>query len=258
MSSNQANAESFAEILRGAGFPNAKARQTAAIAGVPVKDGWMVNIHDTDSELGCVGVFYGRKHFKGYLEFQGYEDAAPEIARAFAMLLVAAREGWDWDKVFGPDGSPVAAVLSDLEGRPSFEECDHPEDRRVTQNTDGSIWCGKCGGMLFGPPREVPKDGDTILRSCRVCGCTQENCSQCVAKTGEPCYWVEEDLCSACVEPAGVHHPTVEDATKAHLDAQAERTAAAMPAGVAKVLQPDAADRLEANVRDKQRGKGQG
>lgn len=37
-------------------------------------------------------------------------------------------------------------------------------------------------------------------RACRVCGCTEDNCSQCVEKTGAPCSWVEDDLCSACVE----------------------------------------------------------
>lgn len=42
--------------------------------------------------------------------------------------------------------------------------------------------------------KSVPKE-----RSCRVCGCTQDNCQQCIEKTGEPCHWVEEDLCSACV-----------------------------------------------------------
>lgn len=40
------------------------------------------------------------------------------------------------------------------------------------------------------------------VRACRVCGCTDDNCSQCIKKTGEPCYWIEEDLCSAC-EDAG-------------------------------------------------------
>lgn len=34
---------------------------------------------------------------------------------------------------------------------------------------------------------------------CRVCGCTDNDCMQCVEKTGEPCHWVEPDLCSACV-----------------------------------------------------------
>ncbi len=35
---------------------------------------------------------------------------------------------------------------------------------------------------------------------CRECGCTDENCEQCFKKTGEPCHWVEPDLCSACTE----------------------------------------------------------
>jgi hypothetical protein len=38
-------------------------------------------------------------------------------------------------------------------------------------------------------------------RSCRICGCTDDDCRQCIEKTGSPCHWVEEDLCSACVEP---------------------------------------------------------
>jgi len=33
---------------------------------------------------------------------------------------------------------------------------------------------------------------------CRLCGCTDEDCSECVEETGEPCTWVEPDLCSRC------------------------------------------------------------
>jgi hypothetical protein len=36
-------------------------------------------------------------------------------------------------------------------------------------------------------------------QKCRVCGCTDDDCLQCVMKTGEPCHWVADDLCSACV-----------------------------------------------------------
>ncbi len=35
-------------------------------------------------------------------------------------------------------------------------------------------------------------------QKCKVCGCTDNDCRQCIAKTGQPCYWVEPDLCSAC------------------------------------------------------------
>jgi len=34
---------------------------------------------------------------------------------------------------------------------------------------------------------------------CQVCGCTDEDCTDCVDRTGEPCAWVEPALCSACV-----------------------------------------------------------
>lgn len=37
-------------------------------------------------------------------------------------------------------------------------------------------------------------------RSCRGCGCTDQDCSQCIARTGRPCTWIEADLCSACAE----------------------------------------------------------
>lgn len=43
------------------------------------------------------------------------------------------------------------------------------------------------------------KDWIDSLRRCRVCGCTQYDCRQCIEKTGSACHWVEQDLCSACV-----------------------------------------------------------
>lgn len=33
---------------------------------------------------------------------------------------------------------------------------------------------------------------------CRSCGCTDEDCSGCVERTGEPCRWIAPQLCSAC------------------------------------------------------------
>ena len=39
-----------------------------------------------------------------------------------------------------------------------------------------------------------------VERTCRRCGCTDTDCSECVARTGQSCSWVEADLCSACVD----------------------------------------------------------
>lgn len=36
------------------------------------------------------------------------------------------------------------------------------------------------------------------MDKCRICGCTDDDCRQCIEKTGEPCFWIEPDLCSAC------------------------------------------------------------
>jgi hypothetical protein len=37
-------------------------------------------------------------------------------------------------------------------------------------------------------------------RRCRVCGCTDTNA--CVDPEHGPCWWIEQDLCSHCGEPA--------------------------------------------------------
>ena len=33
---------------------------------------------------------------------------------------------------------------------------------------------------------------------CGVCGCTDDDCLDCYMRTGTPCYWLADDLCSAC------------------------------------------------------------
>jgi hypothetical protein len=38
---------------------------------------------------------------------------------------------------------------------------------------------------------------------CMVCECTDEDCSGCVQRTGQPCSWIDaaHTLCSACIPP---------------------------------------------------------
>lgn len=35
---------------------------------------------------------------------------------------------------------------------------------------------------------------------CNVCGCTDNDCSQCVEASGHPCFWIDdtEEICSRC------------------------------------------------------------
>lgn len=53
-------------------------------------------------------------------------------------------------------------------------------------------------GMEF--KNEELEDDFAEERACRVCGCTESNCRQCIEKTGFACHWVAEDLCSRCAD----------------------------------------------------------
>ena len=57
--------------------------------------------------------------------------------------------------------------------------------------------------MLYGPsgqPLVMPADQAPTAAGnvCRSCGCTETDCQACYERTGEPCFWVEPDLCSGC------------------------------------------------------------
>jgi hypothetical protein len=96
------------------------------------------------------------------------------FSRFHAVSLNAAIErAKEW-----VNGLPVEPV----EKQPGEDEAENSEKTEVVDQGEGPV---------FDPPK---------LRTCRVCGCTDGNCDQCVAKTGKPCHWVEADLCSACVE----------------------------------------------------------
>jgi hypothetical protein len=42
------------------------------------------------------------------------------------------------------------------------------------------------------------------MARCRVCGCTDDDCRQCIEALGYPCFWVEKDLCSRCADDVSV------------------------------------------------------
>lgn len=71
------------------------------------------------------------------------------------------------------------------------------------------VECPKCDGTGEAPAPTQAQDAEEIAfdgalrkalepRSCRLCGCTDEDCRGCIERTGAPCSWVAEDLCSAC------------------------------------------------------------
>jgi hypothetical protein len=50
--------------------------------------------------------------------------------------------------------------------------------------------CPDCGAITILPENDS--------ESCRVCGCTDEDCSWCITLTGDPCAWEQPGLCTAC------------------------------------------------------------
>lgn len=51
---------------------------------------------------------------------------------------------------------------------------------------------------LSNPPSIYEQDNEEP--TCRICGCTEDDCSECIEVTGHPCHWSEPDLCSRCAE----------------------------------------------------------
>lgn len=37
-----------------------------------------------------------------------------------------------------------------------------------------------------------------LFRKCVFCGCTDEDCRGCIERTGRPCFWIADTVCSAC------------------------------------------------------------
>lgn len=66
---------------------------------------------------------------------------------------------------------------------------------------------------------------EPTTEQCRSCGCTNDDCSGCVERTGGPCWWVAPYLCSACVDQRGVVLTRAQ--VEAHARAMALRAAIA-------------------------------
>lgn len=111
---------------------------------------------------------------------------APPIARPFAVWK-RTEEQWVCHRRYA---SIPAAVKS-------------AKRVAVTEGLPAKIVLRRSGRWSYFFPAgwNEPYDGPW----CRVCGCTPMDCSGCIERTGEPCSWVEPDLCSACVGKAFEH-----------------------------------------------------
>jgi hypothetical protein len=116
-------------------------------------------------------------------------------------------------------------ALVDDRGRLLCSECDGAGE---TESLDGRVSCDECQGLRYrsNPPYGWPDGGlnlddatpvpERSVQTCRVCGCTDDDCSQCIERTGAPCCWEEHGLCSACVCPSCGEEDRVADRDVCH------------------------------------------
>jgi len=85
---NEQAARMFADLLQAAVDPNlVHVMRTEAIAGNKVRDGWTVNYHDNEAEVGLVAVWWGRGHFKAYIEMVGHIGRTAEAAALLGKVF---------------------------------------------------------------------------------------------------------------------------------------------------------------------------
>jgi hypothetical protein len=148
---------------------------------------------------GDASVTMFRARLKRYLESLGYpgDEAAVANARRLAAANGHHRE---------PDpGEPE----SNTEPEPGHARIDAAIE---TINAEVAAEPARYPHLSLGAPvYEGTLSEPVVLARCRVCGCTDEDCSGCLERTGAPCHWVEPDLCSACAAAAGVTQITVSE-----------------------------------------------
>lgn len=91
-------------------------------------------------------------------------------------------------------GAPAIAEEAPAERTPAAEaeEMGHP-----VELPDPELW--EAAAAMIAEPIDEHDAEISDARTCRVCGCTDWDCAECIERTGTPCSWVEADLCSACV-----------------------------------------------------------
>jgi ParB family chromosome partitioning protein len=108
--------------------------------------------------------------------------------------------------VFAQDAAKSYLFETLLKKRGKFDSCKKPELIDLFMKSGVELAGVVSEEILRKPDSPRVSMTDESEPACRVCGCTEDDCSECVEATGEPCHWVEPDLCSRCA--AELDHTT--------------------------------------------------
>ena len=183
-----------------------------ALARAAVRSAWHDSARDVAARRGL------KKTGKGWrpeeVLMKGIEEAAPSACFGLVLELLAHRDvnyateqrrvaggttTGDFCELLGIDRAAIAKRVT-AEAKEMATKRESGKKAKAAKATKKKVLRK---GAATGKP-EAPAAG-----VCRVCGCTDDDCSQCFEKTGEPCTWVEPDLCSACA-PAKKPERTVD------------------------------------------------
>jgi hypothetical protein len=100
--------------------------------------------------------------------------------------------------------NPLKEYATGVQGAAAFIEktkkAEEEKDKKEKADKAAAAKAEKKSSGKGKKPEKADKaaDEEPEEKTCRECGCTEEDCKQCIEKTGKPCTWVEDDLCSAC------------------------------------------------------------
>lgn len=115
--------------------------------------------------------------------------------------------GFEWGYGGSGPAQLALALVLDATGDRALTERAYQWFKWATVAGWGSTWritAGEIRAWLEQFERETRAEAEApacaAVRRCRVCGCTDDDCSECIVATGHPCAWVkgEPDLCSRC------------------------------------------------------------
>lgn len=109
------------------------------------------------------------------------------------ILAIAKQFG-----VFEQEAAQTYLFETLLKKRGKFDVCKKPELIELFMKSGVDLAGVVPDEILRRPEKRERPPMDDDEPTCRVCGCTEDDCGECVEETGEPCHWVEPDLCSRC------------------------------------------------------------
>ncbi len=180
-----------------------------AYQGVEVRPGTWINLHvspDGTADAFCDFGRLGNWHESELPEGVAYWPDANELSEAVSKAAGKPMRLREWG--VSKDGRLHELSFIPLEKAP---ETKPRRGRKKTKGKPGKN--GKAKAVEPDPdeddsePHPSPSTGegtDPLAGTCRICGCTEQDCRRCVERTGEPCGWAGETatLCTACEELA--------------------------------------------------------